>query len=146
MQTWRDKRFSDNFAKIHFISTIVTFFDSDSPNLVLKLWVIKRPLILKQTVEIIRKNDFNVPLTFLLLGLLLIYVVNGSDTTPATTVLFLRKIKSGVKFDNKKKVLEFLYVRWNTLRDLVPFIKLKNHEEHPWKSDTFSKGFRLQLY
>ena len=40
MQTWRDKLFSDNFAKIHFISTIVTFFDSDSPNLVIKLWVL----------------------------------------------------------------------------------------------------------
>ena len=34
------------------------------------------------------------------------------------------------------------------LRDLVPFVQLKKHEKHPWRSVTFSKvaGLNLQLY
>ena len=28
---------------------------------------------------------------------------------------------------------------WDALRDLVPFIQIKNREKHPWRSATFSK-------
>ena len=32
-----------------------------------------------------------------------------------------------------------IWIIWDALRDLVPFIQFKIREKHPWSSDTFSK-------
>ena len=32
-----------------------------------------------------------------------------------------------------------LWIIWDALRDLVPFVRFKRCEKHPWKSDTFNR-------
>ena len=48
------------------------------------------------------------------------------------------------------KYIVFVCSRYicDALRHLVPFVKFKQHEKHPWRSDTFSKvaDLSLQLY
>ena len=34
----------------------------------------------------------------------------------------------------------YLFLIYDVLRDLVPFIQFKKREKHPWRSVTFSKS------